>query len=114
ALVALDAVLALLVLVVNVYYAIRSIGARADLKALNLKLVFSVLTFSTWVFLYAVIGQVQWQGGQLIIGATIGTEAVAIYGVGIMFGGYYAAFSAAITNLFLPRATYMTVADVGP
>lgn len=114
ALVALDAVLALLVLVVNAYYAIRSIGARADLKALNLKLVFSVLTFSTWVFLYAVIGQVQWQGGQFIIGATIGTEAVAIYGVGIMFGGYYAAFSAAITNLFLPRATYMTVADVGP
>lgn len=114
ALVALDTVLALLVLVVNAYYAIRSIGARADLKSLNLKLIFSVLTFSTWVFLYAVIGQVQWQGGQLIIGASIGTEAVAIYGVGIMFGGYYAAFSAAITNLFLARATYMTVADVGP
>lgn len=114
ALVALDTALALLVLFVNAFYAIKIIGARADLKSLNVRLVFSVLTFSTWVFLYAVIGQVQWQGGQLIIGATIGTEAVAIYGVGIMFGGYYAAFSTAITNLFLPRATYMTVADVGP
>lgn len=112
-LVALDAALALVVLVINALYAIRSIGARVDLKSLNPKLVFSVLTFSTWVFLYAVIGQVQWQGGQIIIGASIGVEAVAIYGVGIMFGGYYAAFSTAITNLFLPRATYMTVAGVG-
>ena len=112
ALVALDTALALVVLVVNGFYALRSIGARIDFRPLNPQLVRSVLTFSTWVFLYAVIGQVQWQGGQLIIGASVGVEAVAIYGIGIMFGGYYAAFSSAITNLFLARATYMTVANV--
>ncbi|MES2908411.1 MAG: oligosaccharide flippase family protein [Pseudomonadota bacterium] len=112
-LVALDTALAFLVLVVNAFYAIKSIGIRVELRSLSLSLVFSVLTFSAWVFLYAVIGQVQWQAGQLVIGASIGAEAVAIYGIGIMFGGYYAAFSTAITNLFLPRATYMTVTNVG-
>lgn len=38
-------------------------------------------------------------------------EAVAVYGIGVMFGTYYGAFSTAITGLFLPRATYMTVAN---
>lgn len=111
-LVALDSVLALGVLIANAIYAIRSFRVRVDLISLNVKLVLSVLTFSIWVFLYAVIGQVQWQGGQIIIGASLGADAVAVYGVGIMFGGYYAAFSTAITNLFLPRANYMTVANV--
>lgn len=106
-LVALDAALALLMLIANAFYAIKKIGAQVKIRSLSLKLVLSVLTFSTWSFLYAVIGQVQWQGGQLIIGATLGTNAVAIYGVGIMFAGFYAAFSSVITNLFMPRANQM-------
>lgn len=54
------------------------------------------------------MGQFQWQSGQVILGVVSGTTAVAIYGVGIMLGTYYGAFSTAISSVFLPRATQMT------
>lgn len=111
ALVALDTALSLAVLFVTAFYALKNIGARFSFRSLNVALVRGVLAFSVWVFLYSIIGQVQWQSGQIIIGAEIGPEAVAIYGVGIMFGTYYGAFSDAVTGLYLPRATYMTVAN---
>lgn len=114
ALVALDTVLSLLVFVANAYYAVRVVGARFDVSQLSLRRVRGVMTFSAWVFLFAIIGQLQWQSGQIVIGATVGPESVAIYAIGIMLGTYYGAFSTAITGLFLPRATYMTVADASP
>jgi len=109
ALVALDATLSLFVLLANVIYVVCRIGARFNMRSLSIKLVRSVLAFSAWVFLFAIIGQLQWQSGQIIVGKNIGAHAVAIYGIGIMFGTYYGAFSTAITGLFLARATHMTV-----
>ena len=111
ALVALDAGLSLLVLLANATYAIRGVGARFKLLSLSVGLVRNVLAFSAWVFLFAIIAQFQWHSGQIIIGRSIGMESVAVYGIGVMFGTYYGAFSTAITGLFLPRATYMTVAN---
>jgi len=111
ALVALDTGLSLLVLFANATYAIRGIGARFKIRSLSAGLVRNVLAFSAWVFMFAIIAQFQWHSGQIIIGRSIGMEAVAVYGIGVMFGTYYGAFSTAITGLFLPRATYMTVAN---
>lgn len=114
ALVALDTTLSLLVFMANAFYAVRSIGARFSMRSMNVQIVRSVLTFSAWVFLFSIIGQLQWHSGQIIVGKVIGMEAVAVYGIGIMFGTYYGTFSTAITGLFLPRATYMTVANASP
>lgn len=111
ALVALDAGLSLLVFIANAYYALHALGARFKLRGLSLARVRSVMAFSAWVFLFTIIGQFQWQSGQIVIGATIGPEPVAVYAIGIMLGTYYGAFSTAITGLFLPRATYMTVGE---
>ena len=47
----------------------------------------------------------------MILGVVSGTTAVAIYGVGIMLGTYYGAFSTAISSVFLPRATQMTALE---
>ncbi|WP_282042442.1 lipopolysaccharide biosynthesis protein [Halomonas alimentaria] len=113
-LVAMDMILSLFVFMANFFYAMRSIGSRFNLRSLNIQIVRSVLAFSAWVFVFAVIGQLQWHSGQIVVGKTIGMEAVAIYGVGVMFGTYYGAFSTAITGLFLPRATYMTVENASP
>jgi O-antigen/teichoic acid export membrane protein len=114
ALIALDTTLSLFAFLANAFYALRSIGARFSMRALNIHLVRKVLAFSAWTFLFAVIGQFQWQSGQIIIGKTVGMESVAFYGIGIMFGTYYGAFSTAITGLFLPRATYMVFSSASP
>jgi O-antigen/teichoic acid export membrane protein len=110
-LVAMDTALSLIVLILNAFYSIQALGARFNLRSLNIQLIRGVLSFSAWVFLFAIIGQVQWQSGQIIIGRIDGPESVAVYGIGIMFGTYYGAFSTALTGLFLARATYMTVSN---
>ncbi len=114
ALIALDTSLSFVVLVANAFYALRSLGVRFRFSTLNLKLIREVLGFSAWIFLFAIIGQFQWQTGQVIIGRVSGPESVAVYGVGIMFGTYYGAFSTAITSLFMTRATHLTVSQASP
>jgi O-antigen/teichoic acid export membrane protein len=53
--------------------------------------------------------RLQWNAGQLILGISEDTVAVAIFGVGVMLGGYYGAFAGAINTLLLPKATSMSV-----
>jgi O-antigen/teichoic acid export membrane protein len=105
ALVALDLALSVFVLIANAIYARGALGARFAWRPLDPVLIREVIAFSAWVFLFAIIGQFQWQTGQVVIGATQGPEQVAVYAVGIMLGTYYGAFSSAITALFMPRAT---------
>ena len=109
ALVAIDAGLSVVVFVANASYALRTLGARFAILPFDPALVRGVFCFSAWVFVFAMIGQFQWQTGQLVLGATSGPEDVAVYGVGILLGTYYGAFSTALTSLFMPRATRMTV-----
>lgn len=112
ALVAVDAVLSLFVFLANALYAVRALGACFAIRPFDPGLVRGVFAYSAWVFLFTMIGQFQWQTGQLILGATMGTEMVAVYGVGIVLGTYYGAFSTALTSLFMPRATRMSVTGV--
>ena len=110
ALVALDLALSVVVFVANAMYARRTLGARFSWRPLNPALIREVFAFSAWVFLFALIGQFQWQTGHVVIGATQGPEQVAVYAVGILLGTYYGAFSSAITALFMPRATRLAEA----
>jgi O-antigen/teichoic acid export membrane protein len=74
-------------------------------------LVKEIFSYSIWIFIFAIVGQFQWQSGQIILGIISGTKNVAVYGVGIMLGTYYGSFSTAISGVFLPRATKMTVQE---
>ena len=51
----------------------------------------------------------QWQSGSWILGSTSAPKVLGIYGLGITLGTYYGTFSTAISSVFLPRATQMSV-----
>ncbi len=110
-LVVLDTVMNLLVIALNGYYVLRRIKVRFKLHHYDTGLVRTIFSYSVWIFVFAMVGQFQWKGGQVILGSIAGTTAVAIYGVGILLGTYYGAFSTAVSGVFLPRATKMTVAN---
>lgn len=107
----LDTVLNLTVIGVNAYYVLRKLKARFQLHRFETILVKEIFSYSIWIFIFAMVGQFQWRAGQIILGILSGTTAVAIYGVGILLGTYYGAFSTAISGVFLPRATTMTVQE---
>ena len=105
----LDTIVNLLVIAINAYFVFKKLNVTIKLHKLESTLIKEIFKYSFWIFLFAMVGQFQWQSGQVILGMISGTTAVAIYGVGIMLGTYYGAFSTAISGVFLPRATKMTV-----
>lgn len=107
----LDTILNILIIVIEAFYVFTTLKVVFKLHVFEFKLVKEILSYSVWIFVFAMVGQFQWKAGQVILGVISGTTAVAIYGVGIMLGTYYGAFSTAISGVFLPRATKMTFQD---
>lgn len=51
--------------------------------------------------------RIYWSTGQFVLGAMVGTVAVAVFAVAIQLQGMYMMFSTAIVGVFLPRVTAM-------
>lgn len=107
----LDSIFNILVIIINGFYVLRRLKVKYKLHYYAMPLIKEIFSYSIWVFVFAIFAQFQWRSGQVILGSISGTTAVAIYGVGVMLGSYYGAFSSAISGVFLPRATKMTVLD---
>lgn len=111
AIVILDTIINILVISINAFYVFKKLNVKMKLYQFETTLVKQIFSYSIWIFVFAMVGQFQWRSGQIILGVVSGTTAVAIYGIGIMLGTYYGTFSTAISSVFLPRATQMTVLD---
>lgn len=113
-LVILDTIVNILAILISIFYVLKKMKVKFSIGSYDKKLFKNIFSYSIWIFLFAIISQLQWQGGQFVIGARLETVSVAIYAIGIMLGTYYGAFSGAISVLFLPRATQMSVRNSSP
>ena len=93
----------------NAYYSIFKLGAKFHLHKWEGKFVKEILFFSFFIFLNAIMDQIYWKTGQLILGAVIGTVSVAIYSVAIQLTMSYMSFSANISSVFLPKLSALAV-----
>jgi len=87
---------------------------------LKIKLVFArfhwgflkeVSIYSFWIFLNVIMDRIYWSTGQFVLGAYAGTAVVAVFAVAIQLEHMYMSFSTAISGVFLPKVTAMTVRD---
>ncbi|MFD1162229.1 lipopolysaccharide biosynthesis protein [Hwangdonia seohaensis] len=111
-LIILDTIMNLLVIAVDIYIVFKILKVKVKIHDFDKTLFKSILGFSLWLFVFAIVHQLRWQFGQMIIGLYYSTSIVAIYAVGITLGNYYGAFSSAISSVFLPRAIQMTVQNI--
>lgn len=111
ALVILDATLNLILILVTIFYVFKNLGVKFKLHEYSMGLPKKIFSYSVWIFVFVLVSQFQWKVGQMVLGIVANTTMVAIFAVGIMLGTYYGAFSTAISGVFLPRATQMTVAN---
>lgn len=105
----IDTVLNVIIIGVSFFYVFRTLKVRFKLHHWNTRLVKDIFSYSVWIFIAAVVMRLQWNAGQVVLGISESTVAVAIFGVGVMLGGYYGAFAGAINTLLLPKATRMSV-----
>ena len=108
-LVILDTTMNLLIIGVNAYIVFKRLHVKIKLHKFEKALLKTMLGFSIWIFVFALVHQLRWQFGQLVLGLYYSTAIVAVYAVGSTLGNYYGAFSSAISSVFLPRAIQMTV-----
>lgn len=108
-LVLLDTIVNILVIVLMGSYVLNKLKVVFKLHSFQIPLIKQIFSYSIWIFVFAIVLQFQWSGGQVILGIKTDTITVAIYAVGIALGTYYGSFSGAISSVFLPKATQMVV-----
>ncbi|MBG6133676.1 O-antigen/teichoic acid export membrane protein [Aquimarina sp. EL_43] len=108
-LVIVDSVFNILTISVSAYYVIKKLNVRFKLHKLSKAFIKQILKYSSWIFVFSIVGMLQWKSGSWVLGAMSVPKVLGIYGIGIALGTYYGAFSTAISSVFLPRATQMTV-----
>jgi len=111
ALVVIDTVYNAIFLCIEMYYVLFKLKVRFKLHEFSFKYIRQIFAYSTWIFIFAIVGMLQWNAGHWILGRIAKPEVLAIYGIGIVLGTYYGSFSTAISSVFLPRATKMTVGN---
>ena len=95
----------------NAYYSVFKLKARFHLHKWEGKFVKEILFFSFFIFLNAIMDQIYWKTGQLILGAVVGTVAVAIYSVTVQLCMSYMGFSANISTVFLPHLSALAAQE---
>ena len=110
-LVLIDFILALIVLLCSLYYFFKIYPHRFNLRYYDSVFLKELYKYAFWVFVLGLISQIQWQTGQILIGYKIDNTAVAVYGLGILLGTYYGAFSTAVSGVFIARTTYKVYQD---
>lgn len=108
-LVIIDTVVNIGAILVTLYYTLFKLRTKFRFRSLNMRMISEIFSYSFWIFLYAIVIQLQWNSGQVILGMTADTLTVAVFGVGVMLGSYYGAFASVVNTLLLPRATKLTV-----
>lgn len=93
---------------INFWYCKYRIRIRIIFGKFEWKFFRELAQYSFYIFLGAIIDRLYWSSGQLILGAFLGTAAVAVFAVAIQLQQMYSGFSTAIAGVFLPRVTAMT------
>lgn len=113
AMVVVQTIFNVLTLVINFIYCRRKLNIHIyfRLKHFHWGFLKEVALYSFWIFLNAIIDRVYWSTGQFVLGAMVGTAAVAVFAIAIQLEGMYMQFSTAISSVFLPKVTAMVATN---
>lgn len=109
--VALMTVLNVISQILRVWYCRARLNVRIRFRGFQKDLFREIAGYSFFIFIGVIVERLYWSSGQLILGAKIGTAAVAVFAVAIQLQQMYRNFSTAIPGVFLPKITAMTTRD---
>lgn len=98
-------------LLLNYIYCKRYLKIRIFFRRFRWDFLQEVAIYSFWIFLNVIMDKVYWSTGQFVLGAVVGTAAVAVFAVAIQLQVMYMQFSTAISQLFLPKITGMVATN---
>jgi O-antigen/teichoic acid export membrane protein len=96
-----------LTLFINYFYCKYRLRIKILFAKFNWSFLREVAIYSFWIFLNVIMDKIYWSTGQFILGAVVGTAAVAVFAIAIHLQTMYMNFSTAISGVFLPKVTAM-------
>lgn len=113
AMVVVQTIFNVLTLVINFIYCRRKLNIHIYFRFKHFHWGFlkEVAIYSFWIFLNTIMDRVYWSTGQFVLGAMVGTAAVAVFAIAIQLEGMYMQFSTAISSVFLPKVTAMVATN---
>jgi len=111
-LVASSSALSIGVNVIYCIYAISRLKLIPIFKGWSGKLLKEILYYSFFHFLASIVDMLYWNTDKLLLGAMVGTVAVAVYNIGAMFHTYTQSIATSISSVLMPRVTKMFVDQV--
>ena len=73
-----------------------------------------LLVFSGFVFLSSLVDMLYWATDKVLIGAVVGTAAVAVYNIGNTFNSILRSLANTLSGIFAPRVTMMVGKEASP
>lgn len=92
-------------LLLNFIYCKKELKIKIYIRKFNWLFLKEVAIYSFWIFLNVIMDKIYWSTGQFVLGALVGTAAVAVFAVAIQLQTMYMFFSTAISSVFLPKVT---------
>lgn len=98
---------------IYILYSRKKLDLKPRFSKLPSHLIKELWGFSMFIFLSSIVDMLYWATDKVLIGAMVGSVAVAVYNVGGTFTTMLQNMSGAISNVFVPRVTTMVVTNSG-
>lgn len=103
----------IIVSILNVLYCSIHLHVRPIFRGMPFDELKSIFGFCLFVFIGSVVDMLFWATDKTIIGAVLGTAAVAIYSIGSTFNTIVTSISTTISGVLTPKITTMVFKDAG-
>lgn len=90
-----------------ILYSYKKLHIMPKFKNMPFGMLKEILIFSFFIFLAQIVDTLYWTTDKVIIGAAMGTAAVAVYNVASTFNTYVMQISATISGVLMPKVTTM-------
>ncbi|AZG35355.1 oligosaccharide flippase family protein [Shewanella psychromarinicola] len=97
----------LLFLFVQYVYFRKHVSISVGFGQFDVKVFKLAFSYSIFVFIATIVDQVNWNFGQLVVGAYRGTSEVAVYSIALLFNTTFIMLSTAVSNVLLPKVSKM-------
>ena len=102
------------IIAIQALYAWRILHMKIKLHFWNWDYISSLFVYTSYVFIASVADQILWKLDSVILGMKVSAIVVAVYAVAMNLVTIYRKFSGAVSGIFLPRATEMSITDSAP
>ncbi len=107
AIVITDLLLNIILILIEAFYSFKKLNIQVRYYYFDKKMLWTVFSFSTAIFLQGIISQVNLNLDRVILGVYTDTTIVALYSIALVFFTMFSSITSVVGGVFLPQATKM-------